>query len=531
MFDSIDIVVNYKISGRHYSVSLKDGGNEDIGFAVSKSQDRLAVELLTEKKCVLESAILKTSYYYVPHYRVYCGAKYAGFSEEASVSPSRKVKLLKLINSNTVVKVPLKNLTSWSYTYIRDRDKYTLVGSLDETSTFTMIQHRPELRSLIIKREYQGGMFIPQEYTLFDLFFIEGGYDEVFDEYFKRLCPNYQPRKLLKEYDMCSFRRKPLTEHVLRKKLEDIKAFPSKFDTVVLENYCKEAGDWCNLDPSRFSCSLRDVAKEIKDAGLEAGIKLAPFEVVPNTMASTNLKKLLEKDDMNITILKKGVFHLDVNNPEVRNYLTELFDTLKDMGFTVFKITGIMSTIYGKQEARKARAIIQLLRETMGKDVTFIVNDAPIMSAAGIADYCRVSGQKITSWAGSIFNRIFNLHNSARATVRSMVARRHLDGRVFRNYPVKTYYDLRGSWLTEEQKSILLISSRFFSGAVLVNDDLTAYTEKLKDAFATISDDNKIKVSRINVPRKNHVEINYEEDGKQKLFCFNIRYGKILYKI
>ncbi len=531
MFDAIDLVVNYRLGARRYSVSLKDGGNEDIGFAVSKYQDRLTIELLTENKCVIESAVLKTAYYYVPHYRVYCGAKYAGFSEETSVSPSSKKRLLKLINSRSVVKFPLKRLTSWSYTYIRDRDKYTLVGSMEETSTFTMIQHRPELRSMIFKREYHGGMLLPQEYTIFDLFFMEGGYDEVFDEYFKRLCPNYTPKKLLKEYDACSFPHMPLTEDIFRKKLVDAMDFPTQFDTFVLENYYKEPGDWLNLDPTRFTSSLREIAKEIRTAGLEAGIKISPFEVVPNTLASTNLKKLLEKDDMNITILKKGVFHLDVNNVEVRTYLTELFTTLKDMGFTVFKISGIMSTIYGKQEARKAREIMQLLRDTMGKDVTFIVTDAPIISAAGIADYCRVSGQKINRWKGSLFSRIFKLHNSARGTVRSMIARRHLDGRVFRNYPVKTYYDPKGSWLTEEQKSILIIVSRFFSGAVLVNDDLSIYTEELKGVFATLSDENKMKINRVNVPRTNYVEIDYEKDGKEKLFCFNLKHGRIHYEI
>ncbi len=531
MFEEIDLTINYRVGNRLHSVSLRDGGNNDVGFAVSKYQDRLKIELLTDGKCVLESAVLKTSYYYAPHYRVYCGAKYAGYSEETNVAPNRKKKLLKLINSRTMVKVPLKKLTSWSYTYVRDRDKYTLVGSMDEISTFTEINHRPELRRMIFSRTYGGGLLIPSEYMVFDLYFAEGSYNKVFDDFFGTLYPGFAPKAMLKEYDACSERRKPLTLDVFRNKLALASAYETPFDVFLIEDYQKQKGDWLTLDPVRFpDMTLDMIASEIVSCGMQAGIALSPFEVVPNTEAATLLKKLLEKDDLNITIMRKGVFHLDVNNPEVRDYLIELFATLKEMGFTVFKIDGIMSTIYGKQEARKAHEIISLLREAIG-DATFIVTDAPIISAAGIADYCRVSGQVTNTWKGNFFNRLFVRHNSARGTVRSMVARRHLDGRVFRSYPVKVHYAMAESRLAPEMKNILLLVTRFFSGALVASDNLADYSQDLKNMFAKMQDNNAIVINRINVPRKNCIEINYVMDGKQKLFCFNLKQGKILYRI
>ncbi len=531
MFEEIDLTINYHVNNKHHTVSLREGGNDDVGFAVSKYQDRLKIELLTEQKCVIDSAVLKTGYYYAPHYRVYCGAKYAGYSEETNVAPNRKKKLLKLINSSTMVKVPLKNLTSWSYTYVRDRDKYTLVGSMDEVSTFTQIVHRPELRRMIFTRTYGGGLLIPAEYTVFDLFFAEGSYNQVFDAYFSTLYPSYTPKKLLKEYTARSEKRNPITQELFREKLSIATAYETKFDLFLIEDYQKEMGDWLTLDQARFpDMTLEGLCQEILASGMQAGITLSPFEVVPNTAAATNLKKLLEKDDLNITIMRKGIFHLDVNNPEVRDYLLDLFSSLKTMGFSVFKIEGIMSTIYGKQEARKAHEIISLLREAIG-DATFIVTDAPIISAAGIADYCRVSGQVTNSWKGNVFSRIFRRHNSARGTVRSMVARRHLDGRVFRNYPVRVHYAMDASHLTPEMKSILLIVTHFFSGALVASDNLAEYSQDLKNLFAQMGDDNAVDVNRINVPRKNSIEIEYFVDGKKKLFCFDLKNGKILYRI
>ncbi len=531
MFEAIDLVINYRVGNRHYSVSLRDGGNDDVGFAVSKDQDRLKIELLTQNKCVIDNATLKTSYYYAPHYRVYCGAKYAGYSEETNVAPNSKKQLLKLINSQTPVKLPLKKLISWSYSYVRDRDKYTLVGSMDEISTFTEIIHRPELRTMIFNRTYGGGLLMPSEYTVFDLFFKEGSYDQVFDEYFGAMSPNYSPKKLLKEYVACSYKNQPMTQEIFRRKLSMVSSYKNTaFDVFMLEDCQKEKGDWLALDTARFSITLKELAQEIIATGLQAGIKLSPFEIVPKTEAATTLKKLLEKDDLNITIIRKGVFHLDVNNPEVRDYLIELFTKLKAMGFTVFKIEGIRSTIYGKQEARKAHQIISLLREAIG-DATFILTDAPVISAVGIADYCRVSGRAINSWKGNLFNRLFSRHNSARGTVRSMVARRHLDGRVFRNYPVTVHYATHDSRLNTEMKSILLLVTRFFSGALLAIDNLDDYSEELKEMLAKMNDNNKIIINRINVPRKNCVEIDYVIDNKQKLFCFNLKHGKILYSI
>lgn len=532
MFEKITVNIVYRVNNKKRTVNLKDGGNSDIGFAITKEANRLKIDLLTDGTITIDEAFLTTDYYYVPHYNVYCGALSYGFSMEKSVSTSNKMKFFKYINSSTPVKIKLKNLKSYGYTYVRDRENYTLVGSLEEESSFTEINHRPELRKMTFKRTFDG-LQIGEEYRVFDLYFDQGSYDSVFDGYFSTMFKDYKPKKILKEYDACDEGDFHLNSKSLHEKLTYARDFPSKFDVFCLESYAKHTGEWLHADGERFTEKLDDIANFIKNVNMEAGIRLAPFAVSPKSELAQINKYLFEKDDFGMIIKKKGVFHYDIDNEEAKEYIKNMFTKLKKYGFTVFKVEGIGDLLYTKNSSVKAFKIMHFLRECVGEDCTLITLDAPVMVAAGIADYCRVTGNVVRRWKGTYSSRIFNRRHSARNLVLNAISRRHLDGRVFRNYTTKLYFDETKTRLTEQQKIILFLVNKFFEGSVIVSDDLRQYTDKIIDMFSSISEGtSKERIIRVVFPLKNHIRIEYlDDDNNKRMICFNLKQGEILYTL
>ena len=532
MFEKVTLNVIYRVGNRRRTVNLRDGGNADVGFAITKDSDRLKIELITDGTVTLDEAFLTTDYYYVPHYNVYCGALAEGFSMETPVSIGGKRRLLRYINSASPVKIRLNPLRSYGYTYIRDRENYTLVGSLDEEPSFTEINHRPELKRMTFKRSF-GGLLIPEEYRVFDLYFSQGSYDAVFDGYFERLLKDYRPGKILKEYSATSSKLVPLDSKRLHEKLTYARDFATPFDLFCIESYEKSVGEWLLTDPARFTETLEDIAVFINNVGMQAGIKLSPFRVSPDSPLAEEHKRFLEKDDFGMLVKRKGCYHYDIDNVEAQEYVKSMFSILKSWGYTVFKIDGISDLISGKTPSRKAYKVMRFLRECVGEDATFIALDSPVLVAAGIADYCRITGNTVRIWKGKLFSRFFNKKNSARNLVLNAVSRRHLDGRAFRNYPATMHFDESNVHLKEEQKLILFIVNKFFSGAVTVSDDLRLYTDSLKAMFASLSEGtDKEKIVRIVFPYKKHIRIEYlDDEGEKRMFCFDLRQGKILYTI
>ena len=80
----------------------------------------------------------------------------------------------------------------YSYCYFRDGDRYKLFASLDERPGYTIFGYNAKKNRLKIIRDAEG--YVPEcEYHLFDLFYMEGTEDEVFDGWFEEL--GITPRK------------------------------------------------------------------------------------------------------------------------------------------------------------------------------------------------------------------------------------------------------------------------------------------------------------------------------------------------
>lgn len=529
MFDRITLRVNYRKNGKKYTARLYDGGNSDIGFALSKDGERLRIEIIPEGEISLDYAELTTAYYYVPHYKVYLGDRASGRSYESAIFGQSKKKLLKYINMVSPKKVQLKKLESYSYTYIRDREVYTLFGSVYDGDAFTVFSHHPEFKRLRIFKRFKG-LKINKEYNVFDIFYKNGNYDEVFDEYFAALGCRKQQAGYLIGYSIVKAKKSPVTEERVAAEAREVSGFGEEIGTFFVDEYWDNIGDWTELDPVRFPNGICGLSSAISENGLKAGITLEPFSVSPKSRAAGEHRMLLEKDKLGKPVLRRGLYHYDLGNNDARLYIKDIFATLIDCGFEAFKIKGMTSLIAAPDAPKRAYEAAELLREaTAGK--TLILLNSPILAAAGKTDYCGIAGALSPKWRGSLLDRLFHRSHSTLNVVLNTIARRHLDGRAFRNYSSHLVYFGAESKLTADQKRILLRVNQLFGGSVMIKERLETCGSDLKQAFSSFSDDRKTKITRVSIPLKNVMQIDYVEEGRERIFSFNYKKGVIINSI
>ncbi|MEP7231259.1 MAG: glycoside hydrolase family 36 protein [Ginsengibacter sp.] len=193
--------------------------------------------------------------------------------------------------------------------------------------------------------------------------------------------------------------------------------------------YQPHAGDW--LEPSeKFPNGIEPSIKEILSNNYKAGIWIGPY------MVGNKSKVYLAHPDwilrykdgspiINMSFYGEGrlwgamdeeIYTLDTSNPEVMEYLRQVFRAFKKMGITYFK-TDFM--LYGAEQSNKVkrntpgktsieyqRDFFRMIREEIGPDAFWLGCIAPFAPMLGYADGMRISADITPKWKGgtSMFN-------------------------------------------------------------------------------------------------------------------------------
>lgn len=164
-------------------------------------------------------------------------------------------------------------------------------------------------------------------------------------------------------------------------------------------------GDW--LPPTRFADVPALVAR-IRAAGRRAGLWLAPFLATSGSdLARAHADWLIEGRDgrpvpagMN---WEQELFGLDVTHPGVRDYLSQVFSTLRAWGVDYFKIDFVYAAALpgqrhdGSSPVTAYRSGLQLIREQIG-DAYLLGCGAPLLPSVGLVDAMRISPDVDPHW-------------------------------------------------------------------------------------------------------------------------------------
>lgn len=407
-----------------------------------------------------------------------------------------------------------------SYCYFRLGDRYRLIGSLDEAPGYTLFTYFAQNSTLLIERDCKG-VKCSGDYHALDLFFAEGTEDEVFDAWFTAMGCKPRTTKPLAGYSSWYNRYQDITEDTIRTDLQGCKTLFQPGDLFQIDDGWEPfVGDWLEPDKKKFPNGLKPLVDEIHAAGLKAGLWLAPYVCQNDSeLAKTHPDWLVRVDGKvwNLGSNWGGFCALDMDNPEVADYLCRVFDrVLNEWGFDLVKL----DFLYGaalfatEQESRAGRMIraMDFLRQLCGEK-EILGCGVPVMPAFGRVEYCRISCDVSLDWDDVWYMKFFHRERvSSKQAIGNTVFRRQLNGRAYLSDPDVFFLRSENIRMTPTQKDLLAQVNGLLGSVRLTSDDPASYSDaqrKAYDAVLHLKDAENIRVDA-----DNGIRIHYTLDGK-----------------
>ena len=429
---------------------------------------------------------------------------------------------------------------SFTYTYLRRGDEFELFGSLSERNGYTVFYSDMEKHIFSVEKDVEG-LTISEPYEMFDIVRVVGGYDEVFDKYFAAMnLPAKKRIDRLTGYTSWYNYFQKIDENII---LRDLKGLSRARESVNIfqidDGYEPFVGDWLDYNGKDFPNGMKTIADAVHREGYLAGIWLAPFNVQRGK--SRILKEhpdwLIRNPDGKPQlgcVAWGGAYTLDIYNPEVREHLKKVFDTvLDDWGYDMVKLDFLYSQCRTPRDNKTRGTIMceamDFLRECVG-DKLILGCGVPLGPAFGVVDACRISCDVDLSYGGKFYNSmsINNELPSAQNAINNSMFRRHLNGRAFLNDPDVFFLRDRNLTFTWEQKLLLAKINNLFGRVLFVSDDAGEYSEAelevLKETFRE-SDAKILDVKCVGARADGNYEIKFIENGEEKLLYFNLFTG------
>lgn len=436
----------------------------------------------------------------------------------------------------------------FSYGYIRKDNKISLIGSLDDSTGYTIFEFDTVAGKIAISVDLEGRTLEKGENVLAKITLINDEYDAAFDRYFAAAGIRCRPCPVRKGYTTWYNYYSDIDSEVIYRDLEALAKCPYPSDVFQVDDgYQHAVGDWLKIK-SDFYHVQNDIRKDLNEAGsteqktfdvkdgmkpvadmihekgLLAGLWLAPFAVVPTSEIFRDHKDWLVKDEKGKPIkagLNWGGFYaLDIYNEEVRAHLKNVFDVvLNTWGFDLVKLdflyAAAMVPAHGKCRAKIMYDAMDLLREFVG-DKLILGCGVPLMPAFGKVDYCRIGPDISLEWKKKHYDAREGV--STAHAIANSAFRRHLDGRAFGNDPDVFILRNPNNSLTFKQKTTLAEINKLFGSVLFMSDDVSEYNDLQLGAFAHVCDGRRARIIDVSLSDKNVLSIRYDYgNGEKKL--------------
>ena len=420
------------------------------------------------------------------------------------------------------------NLQSWTYSYIRSGSAQTvkLYGSLSEKTGYTIFEYNKNESSMRIIKDCEG-LELPAgiSYVLFDLFSVTADEETAFDRYFEAAGISKPKVSTCTGWtSWYNYYTKVTQDDVL----ENLEAFSSRklpIDIFQIDDGFQDAvGDWLSIN-DKFSKGMGYLADEIHKAGYKAGLWLAPiicekrsriFKEHPDWVASR----------AGFNPGWSGVFYtLDFYNPEVQQYLREVFDTvLNKWNYDMVKLDFLYAAALPKRKDKTRGQVMceffEFLREISG-DKIILGCGAPLGPAFGLFDYCRVSSDVALTWEDRFLSSIhYRERVSTFNALISTIGRHRLNGRAFYNDPDVFILRDSNNKLTDDQKYTLFKINSILGGLVFTSDNINDYDEKQMELLKSLLSAEPKKVA--SVEKSDVVRIIYNEGNAELCLISNL---------
>lgn len=386
-------------------------------------------------------------------------------------------------------------LHGFSYGYIRHENVYDFVGSLNERTGYTILKLDAGRQELTIQKECED-LLITEAYTILDVVFLRGGYDEVFDRWFALQGIPKPKAGPMSGYTSWYNHYENITEQIIRENLDSMESLPVKADIFQIDDGFETAvGDWLDVDHHKFPNGMKAAADAIHERGMLAGLWLAPFVCETKSRIYQEHPDWIRRD-RNGNLVKcgcnwSGFYALDLYHPEVRAYLKCVFDTvLNDWGYDLVKLDFLFAAdrvpTPERTRGQQMCEAMELLRKLAG-DKLILGCGVPLMPAFGKVDFCRIGCDVSLDWDDKPYMRIMHRERvSTKNTICNTIYRRSLNGRAFWNDPDVFLLRDENTQLSPDQKLQLATVNGLFGAVRFTSDNYSKYDDRKKELYRRI---------------------------------------------
>lgn len=255
------------------------------------------------------------------------------------------------------------------------------------------------------------------------------------------------------------------------------------------DGYEKAVGDWFEFN-SKFPRGLKPLAQEIRQAGLEPGLWLAPYILQRRSAVAKNHPDWLLLNE-NGSVVNAGfgwnslTCSLDLTISEALDYTCQVVDrAVHEWSFPYLKLDFLYAAaIKGRyHDATQTRAQVlhkglEKLREAAGAEATLLACGCPIGSALGLVDLMRVSEDVAPNWEPEVFGLSFPFKHeaslpSARNAIQNILARAEMNHTWWGNDPDCLLLRREDRLTLPEIQSLATVIG-MTGGSLLLSDNLT----------------------------------------------------------
>jgi len=437
--------------------------------------------------------------------RIFCNG-YQSWSESREYQLGEKIPSLKFwaksrqyFGDEHIKEIPRgKNkFHSWTYTYIKQSNNFTFLGSLKENAAFTYFIHDMEAHQLIVEKDCSG-LELSHSFPILDLMVGKGKEQSVFDQW-------------KNEMDLPALRAQPSTgwtswynyytdisEEIILKNLNAFSEIKTPLDYIQIDDgYQTQVGDWLSIKSS-FPNGMAQVAQKIKQANYKAGIWLAPFICDAKSEIFKQKNHWLIKDKNGkpfvagkIKLWGGNFYVLDFYQKEVQDYLIQVIGIFTEKwGFDFLKFDFLYAVCIfptkNKTRGQIMHDAMEFLKIQAG-DKMILGCGVPLGSAFGKVDFCRIGADVHLQWEDKLQRFHGNRERvSTLLSLCSTLGRWQLNNRVFYNDPDVFILRKENNKLTPNQQYTLLTINALCGNLLFTSDFVDEYSPEQWSEFELI---------------------------------------------
>lgn len=546
--------MNYKLNFSYKTgkeIKTTEISNDDVSFDLRQTENGLTLTVIPKKEISDISFYLERGYEYPQDSKFFAN----GFQSWTDTKEFAKNELMAdegIVGKGLFGKSPfgmnlVGNYTfveqskecgvfhSNSFAYVRNEKNIDFFGSLNDRTGYTIIYADMNKNTLRFSKDVEG-ITISEPYELLDLYFDNGGYDEVFDRYFAKMNVKPLTDKKIKGYTSWYNYYQKINEKIILRDLDAISEKTDKVNTFQIDDgYQTAVGDWLSINKTKFPNGMKPIVEKIHAKGWQAGLWLAPFGAQKGSKLASEHSDWLVKGKNGKPIMVGanwgGFYAIDIDNTDARAYIKNVFDTvLNDWGFDLVKLDFLYATavvpLHNKTRGQLAYESIDFLRECVGNK-QILGCGVQQMPCFGKVEYMRIGADMDLGWKHKFFRNLTHREDvSTPNAIHNSVYRRCLNNRAFLCDPDVFLLRRSNIKFTFEQQKVLAKFIKLFGSVLFMSDNVDEYDDEQMAVFNDTLADDDMQIIAIN-ETNNKLFIDYTQNGEPHTLGFCVTDGNV----